>query len=311
MARTSSPSRWSRASARPSDPPSLRRRAVAVTAPPPTGSGRARAGPDGHQRRSVEPASAAHERRNAPSDRASTASSGMRWRTSAVNTPIGVSAGSAVRSRAAQDVTHGSMPIDTTRPRPSLGSRSMGTVGPLLISMRANRCSVWAATSGPRRSAPSVVTKRVVSPARSALWTTLAATVTARSNASAACGPSGTRWSSSTTQRCRPSTLCWRTFSVSERADARQWMVRGSSPSTYSRRLWKSPGPSRWANASRWRPSTPWPSNGMSSEWARGETSTSSTPATSDIERARPRTSWRTATRGPIVSTPRRSVGIR
>ena len=41
-------------------------------------------------------------------------------------------------------------------------------------------------------SAPSVVTKRVVSPARSALWTMLAATVTARSKASLA-GVAGRR----------------------------------------------------------------------------------------------------------------------
>ena len=38
-------------------------------------------------------------------------------------------------------------------------------------------------------SAPSVVTNRVVKPARSALWTTLAAAVTARSNASAPASP--------------------------------------------------------------------------------------------------------------------------
>ena len=34
-------------------------------------------------------------------------------------------------------------------------------------------------------------------------------------------------------------------------------------------------------------------------------------PATSVVERARPSTSWRYAVSGPIVSTPRRSVGIR
>ena len=49
----------------------------------------------------------------------------------------------------------------------------------------------------------------------------------------------------------------------------------------------------------------------MSSRWARGATSTSSVPATSTTERARPSTSWRTAVSGPIVSTPRRSVGMR
>ena len=149
-----------------------------------------------------------------------------------VNTPIAVSVGSPTRSSAASGDAAGDVPMAITSPRPSPGSRSTGTVGAVLVAMRASRCSVWAATSGPRRSAPSVVTKRVVSPARSALWTTLAATVTARSKASSPASPGGVCWSSRTRQRRSPSTVCWRTFSFSERADARQWIVRGSSPST-------------------------------------------------------------------------------
>ena len=104
VARTSSPSRWSRASTRASDravvaEPGGRRHGAT--------SDRIGSGARGSRRAPaarVEPASAAHERRNAPSDRASTASSGMRWRTSVVKTPIGVSAGSAMRSSAAHDV---------------------------------------------------------------------------------------------------------------------------------------------------------------------------------------------------------------
>ena len=49
----------------------------------------------------------------------------------------------------------------------------------------------------------------------------------------------------------------------------------------------------------------------MSSRWARGDTRTSSTPATTLVERASPSTSWRYAVSGPIGSTPRRSVGMR
>ena len=42
-----------------------------------------------------------------------------------------------------------------------------------------------------------------------------------------------------------------------ERADALQWMLRGSSPSAYSRNPWNSPGPSRRALSSSALPSAP------------------------------------------------------
>ncbi len=78
-------------------------------------------------------------------------------------------------------------------------------------------------------------------------------------------------------QRRSPSVVCSFTSNTSERADAFQWIDLGSSPSTYSRKPWKSPGPNRRAMARSWAPSTPWPSCGMSSRYDRGATNTSST----------------------------------
>jgi hypothetical protein len=195
-----------------------------------------------------------------------------------------------------------------TRPRPSPVSRSSGTVGAVPGSIRANVRMVLSATSGPRRSTPHAVTNLVVNPARAALVTRLAAAVTPRSNPAASAWASG--WVSKTTvQRWRPSTVCSRTISSSVRADAFQWIERGSSPSVYSRSPWKSPGPSRRALSSSALPRAPRPRRGMSSAYARGATVTSSMPATDTAERAIPRGSRSSTSSGPSVITPRCAVG--
>ena len=180
-----------------------------------------------------------------------------------------------------------------------------------LGAMRANRCSDWAATSGPRRSAPSVVTKRVVSPARSALWTTLAAAVTARSNASSPAAPPARAGRAGRGSAQALDAV----LADLERSPSGPRPASGSCAARRRRRSRAGCGSRRARGAGRapagGARARPGRAVGMSSRWARGETSTSSTPATSVVERARPRTSWRTAVSGPIVSTPRRSVGMR
>jgi hypothetical protein len=121
-------------------------------------------------------------------------------------------------------------PVTTTsKTSPSAMSVSNAASGASLGSIRAStRCVVFT-TSGPRRSMPPPVTNRVVSPARIALDTRLAAAVTPCSKAALLEWPPGDV-SNTTVHRWRPSMVNSFTIRSSVRADARQWMLRSSSP---------------------------------------------------------------------------------
>ena len=236
----------------------------------------------------------------------------MRWRRSVVKTPIGVSAGSAMRSSAAHDVAHGSVPIDTTRPRPSLGialhrhqrsradldprqqvQRLGGDVGPAEVSTvgrhEAGRQpgpvgAVDHAGGGGDRPLERVggvrTVRHVLVEQHDAALQALHAVLADLQRLGARRRPPVDRAGlvavdvvAQAVEVAGAEALGQRQQVTAEDALAQQRHVRASRRAA------------RRAPPRRRRPRM--------------------------IDRASPRTSWRTATSGPMVSTPRRSVGIR
>ena len=151
----------------------------------------------------------------------------------AVNTPTRVSVGSEMRSVRRQASAAGELVTTTTSPRPSPGSRSSSpSDGPSWIGARRVQRVRRHLVRGGRRHA---VTKRVVRPTRSALGTRLAAATIARSKTSASSSdraPVGVTVAVEHDDAAAHALArsCCLTLSSSDRADARQWIERGSSP---------------------------------------------------------------------------------
>lgn len=197
----------------------------------------------------------------------------------------------------------------TTSPRPSVGplrSTSASNVGGPGSTAAIQR-SAPLVTSGPRTSAPPA-RKRVVIVCSEAEATTLAAAMTAISKLSP--GYWSASVSSTTVQRCSDSIAVSRTSNVVERAEAFQLTRRGSSPGAYSRRAWNSLPVWPQAFIRRCCPRRPAaPTEGKARCTTSGTMSTSAAPAIVRTRAASPSTSRRSASSGPVITTPRRTVG--